>query len=178
MLTIEPLSPHLVKTLRTVRLRALQDALTAFGGSYATESQFSEDDWLARTSAWNSGNSSVCYIAMDGSLPCGIIGGFLDERFLNEHFLNERDPPRPTVGSMWVAPEHRSAGLGTRLMNEVERWARGLGTGELWLMVTSGNEPAIRFYRRCGFEFTGATEPYKNDPALFQYEMVKFLRRT
>jgi ribosomal protein S18 acetylase RimI-like enzyme len=111
---------------------------------------------------------------MDGSLPCGIIGGFLDERF-----LNERNPPRPTVGSMWVAPEHRSAGLGTRLINEVVRWAREeLGAGELRLMVTSSNESAIRFYTRCGFVFTGATEPYKNDPALFQYEMVKVLRRT
>jgi len=171
MVTLEPLSRGLATILKTIRLRALQDMPSAFGGTYENESQFSLEDWVGRTVAWNSGGTSVCYIAMDGHIPCGIIGGFLDQRF-----LKERNPPRPTVGSMWVAPEHRSAGLGTRLMNEVERWARGLETGELWLMVTSGNEPAIRFYRRCGFEFTGATEPYKNDPALFQHEMVKVLR--
>ena len=40
-------------------------------------------------------------------------------------------------------------------------------------MVTSGNQAAIGLYERCGFTFTGMTEPYEHDPALFEHEMVK-----
>jgi len=41
----------------------------------------------------------------------------------------------------------------------------------LLLMVTSNNDPAIRFYERLGFTKTGRTEPYPNDPNIFEYEM-------
>jgi len=163
--TIEPLSAHLVADLKTVRLRALQDTPTAFSGTYAEESQLSDADWLERVATWNSNSSSVCYLAMDAGLPCGIIAGYLDDH----------DPPRPTVASMWVASAHRRTGLGTRLLNEVQRWAEGLGAGQLRLMVTSGNERAMRFYERFGFAFTGTTGPYRNDPAFFEYEMIKTL---
>jgi GNAT superfamily N-acetyltransferase len=166
MPTVEPLSAHLVSDLKTVRLRALQDIPTAFGGTYAEESQLSAGDWLKRVAAWNSGSNSVCYLAMDEGLPCGIIAGYLDDH----------DPPRPTVASMWVAPAHRRTGLGTRLLNEVQRWAEHLGTGQLRLMVTGGNERAMRFYERFGFVFSGTTGPYRNDPAIFEYEMIKSLR--
>jgi ribosomal protein S18 acetylase RimI-like enzyme len=43
---------------------------------------------------------------------------------------------------------------------------------ELWLMVTSVNPGATRFYQRLGFCKTGKTEPYPNDPAIFEYEMM------
>jgi len=164
--TIEPLSAHLVADLKTVRLRALQDIPTAFSGTYAEESQLSDADWLKRVAAWNSGSSSVCYLAMDVGLPCGIIAGYLDDH----------DPPRPTVASMWVAPAYRRTGLATRLLNEVQRWAKCLGASQLRLMVTSGNDQAMRFYERFGFVFTGTTGPYRNDPAFFEYEMIKSLR--
>jgi ribosomal protein S18 acetylase RimI-like enzyme len=167
MLTLELLSSHLVEDLKTIRLRALQDAPLAFGSTYARESQFSEADWLERVATWNSGGS-VCYIAMDEGAPCGIIAGRLDDS----------NPQTPSVASMWVAPAHRRSGLGSRLMNEVQRWAQSLGACELRLMVTNCNATAIRFYERCGFVFTGKTEPYPNDPALFEYEMVKSLRNS
>jgi ribosomal protein S18 acetylase RimI-like enzyme len=43
---------------------------------------------------------------------------------------------------------------------------------ELILTVTSVNHGAIRFYERLGFRKTGKTEPYPNDPAIFEYEML------
>jgi ribosomal protein S18 acetylase RimI-like enzyme len=103
---------------------------------------------------------------MEEGAPCGIIAGYLDDH----------DPPRPNVASMWVAPAYRRTGLGTRLLNEVQQWAESLGVPQLRLMVTSGNESAMHFYERFGFVFTGTTGPYRNDPAFFEYEMVKSLR--
>ena len=165
MLTLESLSSRLVTDLKKVRLRALQDTPSAFQSTYAQESQLSEADWLKRAAKWSNGSSSACFLAMDQGAPCGIIACYFDEH----------DPPRPTVVSMWVAPEHRRTGLGSRLMNEVQRWAQSRGAGELRLMVTSNNAKAISFYETCGFVFTGTNGPYANDPALLECEMVKSL---
>ncbi|MGY8827382.1 MAG: GNAT family N-acetyltransferase [Candidatus Latescibacterota bacterium] len=42
----------------------------------------------------------------------------------------------------------------------------------MYLMVTSNNEAAISFYESLRFEKNGHTEPYPNDPALIEYEMI------
>jgi ribosomal protein S18 acetylase RimI-like enzyme len=62
------------------------------------------------------------------------------------------------------------------LMDAVKLWAYTLDAAELRLMVTSNNPPAMRFYERCGYKFTGTTGPYQNDSALYEYEMVTPLR--
>jgi GNAT superfamily N-acetyltransferase len=164
MVTVERLSPHLATHLKRVRLAALTDTPSAFSSTYARESQRSNGDWVKLASAWNSGQS-VFYIAMDGGAPCGMIAGKFDEIA----------PRRAWVLSMWVAPAHRRAGLGARLMQEVERWAQSLSICELHLHVTSNNSTAENFYERCGFTRTGITQPYQNDPSLFEYEMAKAL---
>ena len=165
MITVEELSTRLVSHFKTVRLSALQDTPTAFTGTYSAESQLSGKDWLTRVSTWNS-DRSVCYIAMDNGSPCGIIGGKCDEQ----------DLQRAYVLSMWVAPTHRRTGLGSRLMNAVQSWAQNLGVQELYLLVTSINASAMRFYEKCGFALTGLAQPYANDPALLEFEMVKSLK--
>ena len=165
MVTIEQLSPHRAMHLKRVRLTALKDTPSAFSSTYARESQRSNEDWLKVASAWNSGQS-VFYIAMDEGAPCGMIAGKFDEIA----------PRRAWVLSMWVAPGHRRTGLGARLLDEVERWALNLAICELYLHVTSNNSTAQNFYEKCGFTRTGITQPYQNDPALFEYEMAKAIQ--
>jgi ribosomal protein S18 acetylase RimI-like enzyme len=164
MFTLEPISPRLLKEFKTVRLRALQDTPTAFGRTYAEESQLSETDWLDRVATWNS-SASTCYLAMEDGASCGIIASYLDKE----------DPRRAHVASMWVAPTHRRTGLGTTLIDAVQRWAESLQARELRLMVTNNNAPAVRFYEQCGFTATGWIKPYPHDAALSVCEMVKSL---
>jgi len=59
------------------------------------------------------------------------------------------------------------------LIDAVRGWAKSRGVAALKLMVTSENNRAIAFYERYGFVKTGRTEPYPNDPALFEFEMVR-----
>ena len=165
MVTIEQLSPAFAMHLKRVRLTALKDTPSAFSSTYARESQRSNEDWLKVASAWSSGQS-VFYIALDEGAPCGMIAGKFDEMA----------PRRAWVLSMWVAPAHRRTGLGARLMDEVERWALNLAICELYLHVTSNNSTAQNFYQKCGFTRTGITQPYQNDPALFEYEMAKTIQ--
>ena len=49
-------------------------------------------------------------------------------------------------------PEHRSRGLGGRLMRHAERWLEGLGAPKVMLMIREENEGVRRFYEGLGYE--------------------------
>lgn len=165
MILLNPITPQTAQIFKAVRLRALQDTPSAFGSTYARESQLTDDDWVKRSERWSS-ERAAGFVAMDGETACGIVCSF----------LNEEDASRAHLISMWTAPTHRRQGLGARLVNEVLGWARARGARIMVLMVTSNNQVAIRFYERLGFARTGRTEPYPNDPALIEYEMSRLVR--
>ena len=162
MITLEPINRQNAMIYKEVRLRALQDTPSAFGSTYAKESQFSDSDWVNRAAQLAS-ERSAGYIAIEADTPCGIIGGFLDRD----------DVTKAHLVSMWVARSHRRLGIGQSLVNAILDWARTQGVRTLLLMVTSDNNSAIRFYQRLEFTMTGRTEPYPNDPALVEYEMSR-----
>jgi ribosomal protein S18 acetylase RimI-like enzyme len=164
MIALELITPHNAMIFKNVRLRALQDAPTAFSSTYAEESKLTDADWAKRAAQW-SGEKSVGYLAMDARDPCGIASGLLDQA----------DATRAHLLSMWVAPTHRRAGIGHSLVEAVVSWACSQNVGTLLLLVTSNNEGAIKFYQRLGFSLTGKTEPYRNDPALSNFEMNRLI---
>jgi ribosomal protein S18 acetylase RimI-like enzyme len=155
-------SPVNAFVFKAVRLLALKDAPHAFGSTYAKESQFADAEWLRRVERMN-GERGAGFLAMDGETGCGIAGSF----------LHQNDPTRAHLVSMWTAPTHRQQGIGRLLVGEVLKWAHGRNARILLLMVTSNNEPAMRFYQRLGFTRTGRTEAYPNDPAVLEYEMSR-----
>jgi len=159
-IAIEAITPGNTLLFKAVRLRALQDAPHAFGSTYAKESQLTDSDWIKRVERWN-GENGAGFLAMDQDSACGIAGSFLDQN----------DPTRAHLISMWTAPTHRQRGIGRLLVNHILNWARGRNARILQLMVTSNNEPEIRFYQRLGFTRTGRTEPYPNDPTVIEHEL-------
>jgi ribosomal protein S18 acetylase RimI-like enzyme len=54
------------------------------------------------------------------------------------------------VFSLSVAPEARSGGVGTALMDALDERLAELGIADLSVGVMAGNEDALRFYRRRG----------------------------
>ena len=162
MITVEPITSLNTFLFKAVRLRALQNDPHAFGSTYAKEVQLSDSDWIERVERWN-GESGAGFLAMDEDTACGIAGSF----------LAQNDATRAHLISMWTAPTHRQRGIGRLLVNGVLNWARGRNACVLLLMVTSNNEPAIRFYQRLGFTRTGRTEPYPNDPAVIEHELSR-----
>lgn len=162
MITIEPITPQSALTFKAARLRALQDTPSAFGSTYAKESQLTDTDWVDRANKWN-GETSILLMAMEAEAVIGIAGSHLDQE----------DPTQAHLISMWSAPTHREQGVGRLLVNEIVSWARLRSAVTLKLMVTSSNDSAAAFYHRLGFTPTGRTEPYPNDPALIEYEMSR-----
>ena len=164
MIVIESITLQNVSVFKEVRLRSLRDTPSAFGSTYAKESQFPDAEWVARAVRCN-GEIGIGFLAMDGNTACGIAGSFLDQN----------DATRAQLISMWTAPTHRRQGVGRLLVDEVITWARSRGARTLLLLVTSVNEPAMRFYERLGFTRTGRSEPYPNDPAVIEYEMARVI---
>jgi len=161
MVLVEPVTLRNLGMFIDVRLRALQESPWAFGSTYARERAFTEEDWKTRLERWNS-VTGVGYVAIEDGAACGIAGALLEEE----------DPTRAQLVSMWTAPTHRRTGIGRMLVGEVASWAAQRGVRVLQLMVTSMNEPAMRFYERLGFTRTGRVEPYPNDPSMVEYEMA------
>lgn len=164
MIQLRPITLVDVHAFKTTRLAALRDTPTAFGSTYEKESQLTDADWLARVRQWNGERSLAC-LAWDRETPCGIVAAFLDQQQADKAHLV----------SMWVAPTHRHRGAGRSLVSFVIEWGRQQQAGSLLLMVTSNNDPAMKFYNSLGFELTGQTAPYPNDPALFELEMKRVL---
>jgi GNAT superfamily N-acetyltransferase len=58
---------------------------------------------------------------------------------------------RAVLVNMYVAPEWRAGGVGSRLVEEFTAWARRRGAARLFVEAYAANEGAVRFYRRNGF---------------------------
>ena len=63
----------------------------------------------------------------------------------------------PRIGeieSLAVLPEHRGRGLGTELLDRLERELRAQGVTDLVIGALPGNEGAVRMYERRGYRPT------------------------
>lgn len=141
---IRRLTPEDSDLLRSLRLRALADAPTAFGSTYEREEAFTDEVWRHRLRA--DGHPHVVCEGPDGA-AMGLAAGV-------------RDSTDATVGhlmAMWVAPEARGSGAADLLIDRVVEWARDAGMATVKLHVTEGNARAERAYERNGFSRTGAT---------------------
>jgi ribosomal protein S18 acetylase RimI-like enzyme len=164
VLLVRRILPQNVDLFKTVRLHALEDSPSAFCSTYEREVNLSDEEWRSRIDRWN-GETGVGFLAIDRDVPCGIGGALIDPA----------DRSRAQLVSMWTAPMHRRKGVGSLLVNAVIEWMRSHDASALVLMVTSTNEPAIRFYTRLGFAMTGRTEPYPNDAAITELEMIRWI---
>lgn len=85
----------------------------------------------------------LSFIALDEGKPVGVIlGGFKR----NEDFKTLR------CGGMALIPEVRGSGLAKQLMDLHEETAKAQGCRQLALEVIKGNDRAIRFYEKSGYE--------------------------
>lgn len=70
---------------------------------------------------------------------------------------------------LWVAPEYRTSGVGSRLLQQFEEHARGRACSVFYLTTLSFQAP--EFYRRRGYEVLAQISGYPND--IVKYLMYK-----
>ena len=131
---------------RDARLAALAEAPYAFASTLDRELGFTEELWRQRAGsgrtvgAWHDG----VIVGMATGMPEGDRGGW--------HLVG-----------MWVAPEWRGQEVARKLVVEVCAMARHAGGESITLWVTEVNDRAHAFYRKCGFQPTGARQLVRPD---------------
>jgi ribosomal-protein-alanine N-acetyltransferase len=74
-----------------------------------------------------------------------------------------------------ILPEARRFGLATELMRECEQRLRSLGCSDIYLETAVDNEPALRLYRKLGYEILRTLPEYYSSHALDAFQMGKRL---
>lgn len=68
-----------------------------------------------------------------------------------EQQVDEKSRPHAMVGELYMAPEQRSQGMGRRLLEVAEAFARERGAERLRVQVLAGNGIARTLYATAGF---------------------------
>ncbi len=131
---IERLQPGEGDRWRSIRLKALQEAPSAFGTTYAEASRWSAARWEAQIVDF------ATFLAVLDERDVGVARGA----------AHHRSDVRELVG-MWVDPTARRRGIAARLIDSVAAWATAAGATVLVLDVVAANAPAIALYERAGF---------------------------
>ena len=141
---VRRLTPFDRDLLRSLRLRALADAPSAFGSTYEREVAFPDEEWERRLDP--DGNPGFVAETADGravGMACGV--------------RDDTDAANAFLMAMWVDALARGTGAASLLIETVVTWATAKGFSTLTLHVTRGNDRAERRYQRHGFVRTGAT---------------------
>lgn len=150
--------------LRDYRVEDLEEMTRVDDACFAADFRFDH----ASMGAFAEARNAVAVVAETGE---GKIAGFVIAHL-------ERAPagPRGYIVTLDVLPEYRHGGLGARLIGEVER--RVLESGARWmdLHVFTGNDGAVRFYERMGYERLGRKERFYGAAGLDAFVYRKFLQ--
>jgi len=154
--------------LRALRLHALVDTPMAYGSTFAREESYPEALWHERAATGAAGGDVVTFVAERGNQLVGMATGLVVGS-------EPESNPQPTMVGVFVDGSVRRQGVGVELVEQVVSWALMRGWTRLIVWITSGNEPAIRLYRRCRFQLTGTTRPSAHTPSLIELEMARTL---
>lgn len=139
MAAIERLTTHDAERLRTIRLRALQDAPDAYSATYEETAARPPESWRRQI------DELATFAAVEEGCDLGLVRCRRHESLADAADLL----------SMWVAPEARGRGIGMALIDTVADWARSAGLLRLVLEVRLHNAHALALYTRAGFVPTG-----------------------
>jgi ribosomal protein S18 acetylase RimI-like enzyme len=128
---------------RSLRLRALADSPDAFAVTWAEADQEPEAFWRERASG-----PQPVVLAFDGDQAIAMGGVHAPE-----------DTADAFIWDIWVEPESRGKGLGTRIVRELVAYADELRRDAV-LHVSEHND-ARGLYEASGFTSTGEWEPLR-----------------
>ncbi|WP_026570932.1 GNAT family N-acetyltransferase [Sediminibacillus sp. JSM 1682029] len=90
------------------------------------------------------------FVALDGDNVVGAIGGGMTGENTSEVYV------------LYLDPERRREGIGTKLLHHLTEIQRHKGAKEQWVSVLKGNQKGIPFYEAKGFRFVREKEAYGN----------------
>lgn len=161
-MNIRQLNPNDSAIYKTLRLEALINSPEAFSSSFEEE----ENDSLEKYEIRFKGTSSFTYGAFKQEQLLGTVTLLLETKKKLLH--------RATIVAMYVTPEARGMGVGKSLMLQAIQKAKEIGhVKQVYLVVTSTNEPAKGLYTSLGFKTYGIDkEALKIGDVFFDDELM------
>lgn len=163
---IRSFAEHEWAIYKDLRLAALTESPDAFGSTLAKETQRSDADWTNRLAVGVRSSWDFPVMAEINGQSIGLAWGRIEES--NRAVAN--------LYQVWVYPTYRRRGAGQLLLDAVTAWAIGKQAHYLELGVTCGDTPAMRLYKRAGFEPVGQPEPIRPGAELLGQKMRLDLR--
>jgi ribosomal protein S18 acetylase RimI-like enzyme len=152
------------RLLRSIRLRALQDAPHAFTSDYGDEAGHDEPRWREslRIHLW-----LVAFQDEMAAPPVGVIAA-----------TRECMAPagEPFISSLWVDPRHRRRGIARRLIHTAAERVAARGAEAVSLWVLEGNDAAYGLYAALGFKHTGERQLAPGSSTRHERRMRKSMR--
>jgi GNAT superfamily N-acetyltransferase len=159
---VRRVTPDDVDVYRDIRLRALQEAPSAFASTLDAEATRSRQEWVDRVLMSAAGVERATFLAFDEDRCVGLVSCGPDDLGADRQLV-----------SMWVAPTHRGSGVAMGLIAAVLAWAKEIGAAEIALWVARDNDRARRLYGRAGFVVTGDVQPLPSDPSREEIRMAR-----
>lgn len=95
-----------------------------------------------------------CYLAIDNDVVVGLIMGCL--RCYDEYdYLDYKCPKCGEVTELVVSKKVRSSGIGTLLINRIEKYFKSIGCEYISIEVFAYNKMGINFYEKHGYHTRG-----------------------
>lgn len=147
-ITIIRLDPSRWQQSKALRLEALQNDSSAFGGAYEDEVQFDDAVWQHRAQSSFEGKGNITLFGeVDGKLV-GMIGFGWTDRIKMRHVAS--------IYGVYLTPSARGKGLASIMLTAVLDEIRQIPYIEkVSLSVTEGQDAALALYKKFGFEMIG-----------------------
>lgn len=137
--------------LRTFRLENAREHPISYGATFDQTLAFDEEAWRMRARRGDQADAAS-YVVLQRATGRWV--GMMACQLGDEH------GPEPVLTGVYVSPAVRGPAFGVAdaLVERVTAWVAPRAS-HLRLWVYEGSEPALRFYRRHGFQETGRTRP-------------------
>lgn len=170
--TVRRIRADEARAIRRLRLDALLDpaADVAFLETRAQAEQRDDAFWVDRAVS-GSGSAAVAqFVADAGDRLVGTVTVLRPDPGARDYFGRPNPDGRAQMVAVFVAEDHRGAGLLGELFAAGEEWAAGLGSHEFSLDTHVRNMRAQQAYRKLAYEPTGRTI---HGPIGLEIEMLK-----
>jgi ribosomal protein S18 acetylase RimI-like enzyme len=144
---IRKLQPDEWRLAKKLRLEALTNEPTAFSRSVAETEAMPEAKWRGRLEESLAEQTSYTLYALAAGEPVGTMTCYWE--------IGEKVGHVANLAGVYVTPEYRGQKVAQQLLDAILEFVRKRGFRKLKLTVTAGNERAVAFYKRNGFEKTG-----------------------
>jgi GNAT superfamily N-acetyltransferase len=148
---------------KRMRLASLSESPEAFSTTLESADGRRPDSWYEQADSTAVGEDRITVFAFSNGKPVGIAALYREEQNRDSGELIQ----------FWVSPEHRGEGAAKKMLEEIYFWAMQHGFEHLSAWVNQGNERAIRFYQKHGFELTDKTQPFRSGSDELSCLMVK-----